>query len=126
MRSDLESQLPEMIAEKGMPNGLDVQTYISQIIQQLVKDFQLDTDRIACASIGFVELLADEIAEGLSGERADAIFASFYRLDLGEELIQKTLHDLDRREAAQALAMHSVKRAAMKVWSRWKYKSEGI
>ncbi|MGB1075897.1 MAG: hypothetical protein ACPGYK_06880 [Flavobacteriales bacterium] len=126
MRSDLESQLPEMIAEMGMPNGLDVQTYISQIIQQLVKDFQLDVDRIACASIGFVELLADEIAEGLSGERADAIFASFYRLDLGEELIQKTLHDLDRREAAQALAMHSVKRAAMKVWSRWKYKSEGI
>jgi len=126
MRSDLESQLPEMISEMGMPKGLDTQTYISQIIQQLIKDFQLDPDRIARASIGFVDLLADEIAEGLSGERADAIFASFYRLDLGEEVIQKTLQDFDRWEAAQALAMHSVKRAAMKVWSRWKYKSEGI
>lgn len=115
-----------LIGDLGLPKGLDAGTFVEEIVAQLIKDFRLDPDRVARASISFVELLTDEIAEGLSGERADEVFASFYRLDLGEQLIRSTLEAHDRRAAARELAMQSVRRAGLKVWSRWKYKTEGL
>lgn len=120
------SGLPgEIIGDLGLPKGLDAETFVEQIVAQVIKDFRLDPERVGRASISFVELLTDEIAEGLSGERADEVFASFYRLDLGEQLIRSTLEANDRRTAARELAMQSVRRAGLKVWSRWKYKTEG-
>jgi hypothetical protein len=115
-----------LIGDLGLPKGLDADTFVEEIVAQLIKDFRLDPDWVARASISFVDLLTDEIAEGLSGERADEVFASFYRLDLGEQLIRSTLEAHDRRAAARELAMQSVRRAGLKVWSRWKYKTEGL
>lgn len=115
-----------LIGDLGLPKGLDAETFVEEIVAQLIKDFRLDPDRVARASISFVDLLTDEIADGLSGERTDEVFASFYRLDLGEELIRSTLEAHDRRAAARELAMQSVRRAGLKVWSRWKYKTEGL
>lgn len=118
--------ISSVIGELGLPKGLDAETFVEQIVAQLIKDFRLDPERVSRASISFVELLTDEITDGLSGERADEVFASFYRLDLGEQLIRSTLEANDRRTAAGELAKQSVRRAGLKVWSRWKYKTEGL
>ena len=121
MSTDLQA-LSTFLATRGLPDGVDAPTFVAQVVEQLVKDFQLDAARVARASISFVELLADDIAEGLNGIGADDIFAAFYRLDLGEDLVRKILHDNDRPEAARQLAVKSVERAALKVWTRWHYR----
>lgn len=113
-----------LVGDLNLPKGMDPVTFVQDVVDQVIKDFALDRNRLAASSISLVHLLADDIAEGLAGHRADEVFAAFYRLDLGEGLIRETLEAHDRQAAALTLARLSVQRAAMKVWSRWNYKSQ--
>jgi len=113
-----------LVGDLNLPKGMDPLTFVQDVVDQIIKDFALDRNRLAASSISLVHLLADDIAEGLAGHRADEVFAAFYRLDLGEDLIRETLEAHDRQAAALTLARLSVQRATMKVWSRWNYKSQ--
>ena len=50
-----------------------------------------------------------------------ALFASFYRLDLGEGVIREVMDWNERPQAAAKLAALCLERAAQKVWLRWTF-----
>lgn len=112
--------LTQFIDEKGFPEGVNHEDFLAAVIEQLVKDYDLDPDRIRRASIDVADLLADHIAAGLDSD-PQHVFAAFYRLDLGESTVRQILHDHERPAAASELAAASLRRAALKVWTRLTY-----
>jgi hypothetical protein len=116
----MEELLQSPPGAAGWPPGLDAARFVEATIDQLAKDFDLDADRLRAAAIGVLPVLTDVIAEGLAGD-ASALFAAFYRLDLGEPRVRQILHDHDREAAARLLARAAAERAAQKVWTRWQY-----
>ena len=106
--------------DKGLPDNVTPEAFVSSVIEQIVKDFDLDPERILRASIGVDDLLSDHIAAGLEGD-PQPVFAGFYRLDLGEATVRQILYDHERPAAAKQLAAASLRRAALKVWTRLTY-----
>lgn len=117
----MTEEVERFLGARGLPVGTDPAAFVEAVVAQIVKDFRLDPERVARASIGLVALLADAIGAGLEGDPAP-VFAAFYRLDLGEEHVRRILHDHDRVEAARLLAEGAVARAALKVWTRLSYR----
>ncbi len=117
----MTEEVERFLGARGLPVGTDPAAFVEAVVDQIIKDFRLDPERVARASIGLVALLADAIGAGLEGDPAP-VFAAFYRLDLGEDHVRRILHDHDRIEAARLLAEGAVARAALKVWTRLSYR----
>ncbi len=115
-----EKVLGAWLSNRKLPEGRTIEAFQRQVQDQLIKDFQWDAERVHSASVNLLQLLVDEIVWGLEGD-ASALFASFYRLDLGEGLMGEILSQHERPKAAQILAEKSLERAALKVWMRWTF-----
>jgi hypothetical protein len=111
-----------ILPERLIPVDWDQARFLDAVKEQLIKDFEWDAERVAAASIPLLQLLEDHISWNLE-RNATAVFTSFYKLDLGEQLVRNILQDGDREEASKRLAEKSLQRAALKVWTRWNYAS---
>lgn len=112
--------LVEWLKTRELPAGRTAADFREAVTAQVVKDFQWDPERVAQVRISLVQLLEDEINWGLDRD-ATALFASFYRLDLGEAKIREVMDWNERPQAARLLAELSLERAAQKVWLRWTF-----
>lgn len=112
--------LVEWLGARELPAGRTEADFRKAVTAQVVKDFQWNPDRVAEVRISLVELLEDEINWGLDRD-ATALFACFYRLDLGEAKIREVMDWNERPQAARLLAALSLERAAQKVWLRWTF-----
>jgi len=112
--------LAHWLGERQFPAERSMEEFRSAVRAQLIKDFQWDRERVEAARIELVQLLKDEIEWGMERD-ATALFASFYRLDLGEKVIREVLDSHERPAAYGILAERSLERAAMKVWMRWTF-----
>lgn len=112
--------LVEWLGARELPAGRTAADFREAVTAQVVKDFQWDPERVAQVRISLVQLLEDEINWGLDRD-ASALFASFYRLDLGEAKIREVMDWNERPQAARLLAELSLERAAQKVWLRWTF-----
>lgn len=105
---------------RDVPASRTHEEFRAAVLAQLNKDFQWDPERVSQTKLGVVELLKDEIEWGMERD-ATALFASFYRLDLGEAVIREVLDAHERPDACRVLAEKSLERAALKVWMRWTF-----
>lgn len=112
--------LVEWLKTRELPAGRTAVGFREAVTAQVVKDFQWNPERVAQVRISLVQLLEDEINWGLDRD-ATALFASFYRLDLGEAKIREVMDWNERPQAARLLAELSLERAAQKVWLRWTF-----
>jgi len=112
--------LVEWLGARELPAGRTAEDFREAVTAQVVKDFQWNPERVAQVRISLVQLLEDEINWGLDRD-ATALFASFYRLDLGEAKIREVMDWNERPQAARLLAELSLERAAQKVWLRWTF-----
>lgn len=112
--------LVEWLKTRELPAGRTAADFREAVTAQVVKDFQWNPERVAQVRISLVQLLEDEINWGLDRD-ATALFASFYRLDLGEAKIREVMDWNERPQAARLLAELSLERAAQKVWLRWTF-----
>jgi hypothetical protein len=103
-----------------LPEGRSIEAFKQSVTQQLIKDFQWDAERVANIRIPLLQLLEDEINWGMDSNPT-ALFASFYRLDLGEAVIREVMDWNERPQAAAKLAALCLERAAQKVWLRWTF-----
>lgn len=108
------------LEQRPLPGDRSVENFQAAVRDQLIKDFQWDVDRVRSANVDLIQLLKDEIEWGMERD-ATGLFASFYRLDLGEAVIRSVLESHERPEACVRLAEKSLERAAMKVWMRWTF-----
>lgn len=108
------------LGDRSLPAGRTLEGFRAVVTEQLVKDFRWDPERVAQASVPLIQLLIDEISWGMDRDAA-ALFACFYRLDLGESVIRSVLDAHERPEAVELLAQRSLERAAQKVWLRWTF-----
>tara|TARA_B110000285_G_C14944362_1_gene523582 strand:- start:558 stop:911 length:354 start_codon:yes stop_codon:yes gene_type:complete len=111
-----------ILPEREVPKGWDRAQFLDAVKEQLIKDFEWDAERVAAASISLLQLLEDHISWNLE-RNATTLFTSFYKLDLGEQLVRNILQDGNREGAPKRLAEKSLQRAALKVWTRWNYQS---
>ena len=117
---ETSASLVEWLKVRELPAGRTAENFREAVTAQVVKDFQWDAKRVAKVSISLVQLLEDEINWGLDRD-AQGLFASFYRLDLGESKIRGVMDWNERPKAARLLAELSLERAARKVWLRWTF-----
>lgn len=115
-----ETALTRWLGGRNLPEGRSIQAFKQAVTQQLIKDFQWDTERVAEVRISLLQLLEDEINWGMD-RNPTALFASFYRLDLGEGVIREVMDWNERPQAAAKLAALCLERAAQKVWLRWTF-----
>lgn len=115
-----ETTLTRWLDGRNLPVGRSIQAFKQAVTQQLIKDFQWDTERVAEVRISLLQLLEDEINWGMD-RNPTALFASFYRLDLGEGVIREVMDWNERPQAAAKLAALCLERAAQKVWLRWTF-----
>ena len=115
-----ETTLTRWLDGRNLPEGRSIQAFKQAVTQQLIKDFQWDTERVAEVRISLLQLLEDEINWGMD-RNPTALFASFYRLDLGEGVIREVMDWNERPQAAAKLAALCLERAAQKVWLRWTF-----
>lgn len=111
----------DLLHDRDLPAGVTPEAFITKVVEQLAKDFELDLERLRTARIGVGPLLKDIISAGLESDPGP-VFAAFYRLDLGEDRVRQILHDNDRLVAAGLLAELALQRAALKVWTRLSYR----
>jgi hypothetical protein len=109
-----------MIPDRKAPVGWDQAAFLDAVSHQLSKDFDWDSERVAAASSSLIDLLENHISRSLE-RNATGVFTSFYKLDLGEQLVREILQDFNSEEAVKQLAERSLQRAALKVWTRWTY-----
>ena len=105
---------------RSLPEGRSIEAFKQAVTHQLIKDFQWDDERVADVRISLLQLLEDEINWGMD-RNPTALFASFYRLDLGEAVIREVMDWNERPQAAVKLAALCLERAAQKVWLRWTF-----
>ena len=117
---EASASLIEWLKTRELPAGRTAEDFREAVTAQVVKDFQLNPERVAEVRISLVQLLEDEINWGLDRD-ASGLFASFYRLDLGEAKIREVMDWHERPQAARLLAELSLERAAQKVWLRWTF-----
>ena len=115
-----ETTLTRWLDGRNLPEGRSIEAFKQAVTQQLVKDFQWDAERVAEVRISLLQLLEDEINWGMD-RNPTALFASFYRLDLGEGVIREVMDWNERPQAAAKLAALCLERAAQKVWLRWTF-----
>ena len=120
MKVENETTLTRWLDGRNLPEGRSIQAFKQAVTQQLIKDFQWDTERVAEVRISLLQLLEDEINWGMD-RNPTALFASFYRLDLGEGVIREVMDWNERPQAAAKLAALCLERAAQKVWLRWTF-----
>lgn len=120
MKVKHETTLTRWLDGRSLPEGRSIETFKQTVTQQLIKDFQWDGERVAEMHISLVQLLEDEINWGMD-RNPTALFASFYRLDLGEAVIREVMDWNERPQAANKLATLCLERAAQKVWLRWTF-----
>ena len=120
VRVENETTLTRWLDGRNLPVGRSIQAFKQAVTQQLIKDFQWDTERVAEVRISLLQLLEDEINWGMD-RNPTALFASFYRLDLGEGVIREVMDWNERPQAAAKLAALCLERAAQKVWLRWTF-----
>ena len=109
-----------MLPDRRIPVNWNRERFVDSVKAQLIKDFDLDAERIDAAAVSFLQLLEDHISWNLE-RNATAVFTSFYKLDLGEQLVRNILNSHAAEEASKQLAERSLQRAALKVWTRWTY-----
>ena len=90
MKVENETTLTRWLDGRNLPEGRSIQAFKQAVTQQLIKDFQWDTERVAEVRISLLQLLEDEINWGMD-RNPTALFASFYRLDLGEGVIREVM-----------------------------------
>ena len=117
---EASASLIEWLKTRELPAGRTEEDFREAVTAQVVKDFQWNPERVAEVRISLVQLLEDEINWGLDRD-ASGLFASFYRLDLGEAKIREVMDWNERPQAARLLAELSLERAAQKVWLRWTF-----
>ena len=105
---------------RSLPEGRSIEAFKQAVTHQLIKDFQWDAERVAEVRISLLQLLEDDINWGMD-RNPTALFASFYRLDLGEAVIREVMDWNERPQAAVKLAALCLERAAQKVWLRWTF-----
>ena len=120
MKVENETTLTRWLDGRNLPEGRSIQSFKQAVTQQLLKDFQWDAERVAEVRISLLQLLEDEINWGMD-RNPTALFASFYRLDLGEGVIREVMDWNERPQAAAKLAALCLERAAQKVWLRWTF-----
>lgn len=108
------------LGDRTLPEGRSLETFKASVTAQVVKDFRWDPEKVAQARVSLTQLLIDEISWGMERD-ATALFACFYRLDLGESVIRSVMEAHERPEAVELLAQRSLERAAQKVWLRWTF-----
>ena len=113
-------ELARILPDKTLPVNWSEEDFLTAVMQQLVKDFQWDFERVKASDMPMINLMAGEIEWGMDHEPSGT-FAAFYRLDLGEDLVRRLLHDFERPKAISMLAEKCLQRAALKVWTRWTY-----
>lgn len=120
VRVEHETTLTHWLDGRMLPEGRSIEAFKQSVTQQLIKDFQWDAERVANIRIPLLQLLEDEINWGMDSNPT-ALFASFYRLDLGEAVIREVMDWNERPQAAAKLAALCLERAAQKVWLRWTF-----
>ena len=120
VRVEHETALTHWLDGRMLPEGRSIEAFRQSVTQQLIKDFQWDAERVANIRIPLLQLLEDEINWGMD-RNPTALFASFYRLDLGEAVIREVMDWNERPQAATKLAALCLERAAQKVWLRWTF-----
>ena len=109
-----------MVPNRQVPEHWSHPAFLDAVKEQLTKDFDWDAERLAEVSLSLFELLESHISASLERD-APGVFNSFYKLDLGEDLVREILHNYDAEEASRQFAERSLQRAALKVWTRWTY-----
>ena len=117
---DGQETLALWLGDRSLPTGRTLEAFRAAVTAQVVKDFRWDPEKVAQARVPLLQLLIDEISWGMERD-ATALFACFYRLDLGESVIRSVLDAHERPEAVERLAQRSLERAAQKVWLRWTF-----
>jgi|TARA_B110000196_G_C20709063_1_gene458826 hypothetical protein len=102
--------LPEGVS---LPKGVSLVEFKKQVFAQIIKDFQLDMSE---SQEPFNLWMEKTILSN-----PDRIQASFYRLDLGEESLINALKTDDVSMRSTLLAELSIKRAVLKVLTRFNY-----
>ena len=113
-------ELARILPDKALPAQRKEVDFMEAVVQQLVKDFQWDLERVKSAEMSMFSLVSGEIEWGMDHDPSGT-FAAFYRLDLGEDLVRSLLHDHERPKAIDLLAEKCLQRAALKVWTRWTF-----
>ena len=120
MKVEHGTTLARWLDGRSLPEGRSIEAFKQAVTNQLIKDFQWDAERVAEVRISLLQLLEDEINWGMD-RNPTALFASFYRLDLGEAVIREVMDWNERPQAAVKLAALCLERAAQKVWLRWTF-----
>ena len=102
--------LPEGVS---LPEGMLSDTFKKHVLDQIIKDFQFDAKESQEPFNLWIERTIQS--------NPDRIYASFYRLDLGEESVRNTLKIEDVSMRSALLAELSIKRAVLKVITRFNY-----
>lgn len=105
-----EISLPEGVS---LPEGMLFVAFQKEVFAQITKDFQLDEKE---SQAPFNVWMESEIRSN-----PDRIHASFYRLDLGEEIVSNALKIEDASMRSTLLAEQSIQRAVLKVLTRFNY-----
>lgn len=108
------------IEGRTIPKSRDFEAFRVEVTDQLIKDFRWNASKVDASNLELIRLLEIEIEWGMDHD-PNGLFAGFYRLDLGEEVIREILESHDRPRAVQMLAKRSLERAAFKVWTRWTF-----
>ena len=77
-------ELARILPDKALPAQRSEADFMEAVVQQLVKDFQWDLERVKSAEMSMLSLVSGEIEWGMDHDPSGT-FAAFYRLDLGEE-----------------------------------------
>ena len=99
-----------------LPPGYDEVRFMAEVGKQLAKDFQIE---------GQTSAIMSEFSDWMLGEltaHPERLHASFYRLDLSEEVMKEAFSISPISECAVFLAKTSIERAALKVMLRITFK----
>ncbi|MFZ8835757.1 MAG: hypothetical protein ACO2XQ_01810 [Flavobacteriales bacterium] len=116
----MDEALSLWIEGRTIPKSRDFAAFRVEVTNQLIKDFHWDASKVNASKLELLQLLEGEIEWAMDRD-PNGLFAGFYRLDLGEEVIREILESHDRPRAVQMLAKRSLERAAFKVWTRWTF-----
>ncbi|RZS94849.1 hypothetical protein [Cecembia calidifontis] len=96
---------------------------LQQTAQILKKDFNLPEIQENFTEEGLVEILTPVIKQMLDRD-FERLLQICYRIDLGEQVLKKILHESDPDQMANDLSRALVKRQVQKIEIRKKYQNE--